>query len=150
MQLFLYLHIYKQSPFSECVNFFNSLPGCRQVRAIQKYHSYSPKTIHFSTIRNFCSPFCIQIQTEPIFWGFGNLHPYAKKCQFFNSTPWCRVISIKWLLCSLLCIYYIYTKRATKILNCGKVDGLREKWKVLLNSPNLSAPWCRIEKFKLF
>ena len=41
--------------------FFNSTPGCRQVRAIQKYLSFFPKTIHFSTIQNFCDSFCIYI-----------------------------------------------------------------------------------------
>ena len=36
--------------------------------------------------------------------------------------------------------FYTYTKRADKILNCGKVDGLREKWVVLLNCHYLYAP----------
>ena len=46
---------------------------------------------------------------------------------------------------TLIYIYIYIYKRADKILNCGKVDGARQKLMVLLNCPNLSAPWHRIE-----
>ena len=63
--------------------------GCIQVMAIQKYHSFFPKTIHFSTIQNFVSSFCICIKKQPIFERF--LESDAHMLKNVNVSILCQV-----------------------------------------------------------